>query len=906
MALVADVWEQWRPNATITCITSSPRYVCVALEYTDCVVLKLWRSSEKPTTAFAFTPHTSQELTGHAERIVCAAFQGDVLCTVSSDCILVWRISVVDDKFSVTRYMLVPSPRCLVTAIEFDASGGLVALAYHTQVEIVTVQLKEVFVTLEGHLAKITAIRFDSLQPHVLITASEDRTFKVWDLADQSLRYQSAVLSAHSILALAVNPLTSDICVGFADGTVRIFHQYSTELVSLAVGATISKLDKHHQITALVNQTLATTQNVVSSLPPWARSQNATTSAAARTLLAQTNSALSSSCTTTTANLTLAALQAELDPDGHMVEVPCTILGMHYVVAPSEVSPETALLPSMRPVLMIGTTNHLVAVDALSYEMSVVHSFQAEHPVVVGVASHTAMANVLKDQRGHEERPGVVDIWIASAFQPCVTRLQAQLSRGPLVPAVDELANGATSAEAGDGRTTLSMVPQSAPPPTSILCLSPLQLQDVAPPSKSSKRDQPVTFHTRIKSSGYGPTDSKKKPSASLKFQRLKTRPPSSQSTNQLNDDSPISPPPLLPSYPIACNRVSRLDPTKTKLKWHRGCVNRIEYSADGAGFASAGNDRLAQVTFSKSSKPFKPTPTGQPIVLMGHEHYVRTVRWSHSGRYLLTTSADRTARIWGVPSDAASLTIPSAAASSRAPGLDITDAAFYYMDKFVVVAMANKIKIFQYVVDDRHVHHVKTTDVARLENHSKAKVVAAYNLDSIKAVTSIACANSSLSHLLVAAASDKSVRVVDVAVSKTVRVIPAAHATRAAHTVVVPQASPYVAHSPDVYNLVLSAACDNAMHLWDVRADNCVLRFGEHTNRVHAVGAAFSPCLRYVAAGSEAKVTHLYDLRTGRTLDKLHGHTDVVTAIAFHPVKPWLATGAADGSIKYYGPADD
>ncbi|RHY24370.1 hypothetical protein DYB32_009871, partial [Aphanomyces invadans] len=566
--------------------------------------------------------------------------------------------------------------------------------------------------------------------------------------------------------------------------------------------------------------------------------QNATTSAAARTLLAQTHSALSSSCTTTTANLTLAALQAERDPEGHMVEVPCTILGMHYAVAPSDLSPETALLPSMRPVLMIGTTNHLVAVDALSYEMSIVHSFQAEHPVVVGVASHTAMANVLKDQRGHEERPGVLEV--------------------------------------------------------------------VAPPSKSSKRDQPVTFHTRIKSSGYGPTDSKKKPSASLKFQRLKTRPPSSQSTNQLNDDSPISPPPLLPSYPIACNRVSRLDPTKTKLKWHRGCVNRIEYSADGAGFASAGNDRLAQVTFSKSSKPFKPTPTGQPIVLMGHEHYVRTVRWSHSGRYLLTTSADRTARIWGVPSDAASLTIPSAAASSRAPGLDITDAAFYYMDKFVVVAMANKIKIFQYVVDDRHVHHVKTTDVARLENHSKAKVVAAYNLDSIKAVTSIACANSSLSHLLVAAASDKSVRVVDVAVSKTVRVIPAAHATRAAHTVVVPQASPYVAHSPDVYNLVLSAACDNAMHLWDVRADNCVLRFGEHTNRVHAVGAAFSPCLRYVAAGSEAKVTHLYDLRTGRTLDKLHGHTDVVTAIAFHPVKPWLATGAADGSIKYYGPADD
>ena len=35
---------------------------------------------------------------------------------------------------------------------------------------------------------------------HQLVSISEDRTFKVWDLAKRGLFYQSAVLSAHPLL----------------------------------------------------------------------------------------------------------------------------------------------------------------------------------------------------------------------------------------------------------------------------------------------------------------------------------------------------------------------------------------------------------------------------------------------------------------------------------------------------------------------------------------------------------------------------------------------------------------------------------------------------------------------------------------------------------------------------------
>ncbi|RHY60898.1 hypothetical protein DYB34_007775 [Aphanomyces astaci] len=780
--------------------------------------------------------------------------------------ILVWHISVAGGGLTATRHMLVPSPRCCVNVVEFDASGGLVALAYHNQVEVVTVQSKAVYITLEGHLAK-----FDPQQPHVLVTGSEDRTFKVWDLAEQCLRYQSAVLSAHSILAVAIHPTTSDICIGFADGIVRIYHHFATELAALAIGAHIHKLEQHHHVVALVDATLAATQNVVSSLPPWARSQNATASAMARHLLAASSSG----------NLLPPELDAKSTP---VVEVACTILSLHYVVLAAELELQS-VLPASRQVLLVGTTNHVMCVDALSYQLTTIHSFQAHAPVVVGMAASVAMTTAAPSFPSPvEDDPGLINMWVSSAFQPCITRLQvtANSKAAAAFNMTEPDGSNDSSMSRNNQSECLSMVPQTSPPKTSILCLSPLllQLQDVSKHSKV-QGDHPVTFHSRIKSSGYGSSSQQRKPPS--KFVKTSSR------TKNIHIASKSS---SFPSYPMDSHRLTRLDSSKTRLKWHQGCINHVTYTADGTSLASAGNDRLAQVTSAGTLK--------KPDLLVGHEHYVKTVRWSLSGRYLVTASPDKTARVWGVPCGVASLTLRSTS------GSDICDAAFYYMDKFVVVAMGNKVNVFQYVVDDKHAQHINTSDIARLENHSRAKKVAAYHLDAVKAITSVTCANATLSHLLVVAASDKSIRIIDVSVGKTARVIQAAHATRAPHTVVIPQASAYVSHSPDVSNLVLSAACDNAMHLWDIRADNCVLRFGEHANRVHAVGCAFSPCLRYVAAGSEDKVTHLYDLRTGRTLDKLHGHTDVVTAVAFHPVKPWLCTAAADGSVRFYGPAND
>ena len=76
--------------------------------------------------------------------------------------------------------------------------------------------------------------------------------------------------------------------------------------------------------------------------------------------------------------------------------------------------------------------------------------------------------------------------------------------------------------------------------------------------------------------------------------------------------------------------------------------------------------------------------------------------------------------------------------------------------------------------------------------------------------------------------------------------------------------------------------------------------RFAAHANRVHAVGASLSPCLRYVMAGSEDRCAYLYDAQSGGLIERLR-HTDVVTDVAFSPLHPQCACAGLDGRLRFF-----
>lgn len=348
-----------------------------------------------------------------------------------------------------------------------------------------------------------------------------------------------------------------------------------------------------------------------------------------------------------------------------------------------------------------------------------------------------------------------------------------------------------------------------------------------------------------------------------------------------------------------------------------------IEYSSDAKWLATSGNDRVAQackLPFSRFG--------GEGNVFVGHDQAVRAIHWSQNDRMLVTVGSDRTSRLWLAESDSCSLTLqgiapPSnVAAAAAAMGSmssakkttrqEVVEARFFYMDKFLLSACGNLVRLHQFELDEAFARASsskakpvkKKNDVEVLKNRSRKKRVAQWSFDDMQSVTSLACVNGAfLSSVAVLAGSDRSLRVLDVGAGgggRTVRVVRDAH-SRAAHTVALPRPTCYASHPSNFYDLMLSSAPDSTTHLWDIRADNCVMRFCEHVNRVHTLGVAFSPCMRYVATGSEDRAAYIYDVRTGRRLVKLKGHTDVVTSVAFNPLHPQLATTSTDGTVRFY-----
>jgi WD40 repeat protein len=179
---------------------------------------------------------------------------------------------------------------------------------------------------------------------------------------------------------------------------------------------------------------------------------------------------------------------------------------------------------------------------------------------------------------------------------------------------------------------------------------------------------------------------------------------------------------------------------------------------------------------------------------------------------------------------------------------------------------------------------------------------------------------NDARSPYLVAACSDKSLRVWDLSATSgsggggggggggsgappEVLRIPAAH-SRAVHTLALPLASAHAQCPPASLDCVLTASAQvgGLVRLWDVRSAKCARQLaGGHVSRSLATGAALSPCATFVACGSEEKRAVVYDLRTSGVVERHAGASEAVTCVAWHPRRAALLAGSVDGGVRLY-----
>jgi WD40 repeat protein len=109
------------------------------------------------------------------------------------------------------------------------------------------------------------------------------------------------------------------------------------------------------------------------------------------------------------------------------------------------------------------------------------------------------------------------------------------------------------------------------------------------------------------------------------------------------------------------------------------------------------------------------------------------------------------------------------------------------------------------------------------------------------------------------------------------------------------------VAFSPDGRQVV-SGSEDQTVRLWDAATGAALQRLEGHTGVVTSV--AFSPDGRQVVSGSYDQTVRLWDAATGAALQRLEGHTDYVSSVAFSPDSRQVVSGSEDQTVRLWDAA--
>ena len=471
-------------------------------------------------------------------------------------------------------------------------------------------------------------------------------------------------------------------------------------------------------------------------------------------------------------------------------------------------------------------------------------------------------------------------------------------------------------------------------------------------PSRSAVKNKPVTFHTRIRSSGYGKTQPVMKLGGNSKLSRGKgsrrhvsnkgadpdhTSASGKTATTLLRMDGPI------PTHHQMSHQIS-MDGADKRGSLHTGPVLRVVYSRGATDVATASADRSS---ISMRLPCSKYAGEKHRARYLGHNGPVHSVDWSHGTQnpLLLTASTDGTARLWqrgrpdavltfshwhhgsahrttvesGAAADTGSMAAlslsrnrnrsnPFLTQKNPAPAgqhknnppfhpTAVAQAGFFYMDKFVMLAVSNSLCLYKYATD-----HLTDTrnDLRRLQNRSKYKMVGRWQQANTHNISAFACANSFHSPIVIAAGSNRSVSIYDLAHGQEACAIPDAH-SRAVTGVALPSFSEYATHPPEAYDTFLTSGAEGSVKLYDLRTAQVVRRF---ESQPRSKCMAIDPTMRFMCCASReaANVLNVMDLRMGGVLARLQCGSEAVMDAAFSPRHPQLCVGSADGRVRFFG----
>jgi len=860
------------------------------------------------------TTQSARQLAGkHSSPVSALCFNTReplLLYSASAEALVEWT---VEDGFESLIKEKEDRSRCLQVYfdsppqhMELDPSSERLVVCAGQAARVVSCSSGRVVARLEGHEASVIAASFLPNRPDVVVTVAEDRRFLAFDIQAGLVLYSSAILCSSSLVSLAVETFGTRFAIGSSDGKVRLFDSADfRQLLVIDVNSMMGLEEKPWRKQAADTATGSEEgEKVISAVPSWKKAfdsmEELCEDAGPMTGVAIECSPISM--------IFLARRRETVD---NSMRAGNEVIRLSAAGGERTSSNEWKEAKRKAPSLIIATSHALIELNLSAMELCssiFFHSqFDQNEPgnrnalsmsVDFGVVAHAAM------ESSHLLDPRDLQVVLSGAFTPSIAILHVDLSRGEEEEDGDPLSRQRgrepLPQAAFSGSESFASVFPAGPPSESSFLSSKSESKPSCKAPQTRKRetlegikrssgvtqDQPVTFKNTIKSSGYG--------GGLAKGVKVPSKPSKEKPSK--------GPATLIKSYPSDSGPPCRRQPIEASM--HSALIRRVEFSPDASRVASCSSDN----TIALARTPLKKY-SGEASFLTGHTGSVNSIAWSRDSNFLLSASADKSARLWSGKGKGETLLLlnrfSSSSKTSKTSSLEppqtfcseVKEARFFYMDRFLVLAVGKQLLFFEWKL---HTADEKD-DIDRLKKSHKSKLVASFD-SSAQNIVSIACVNSFLSHIVLSSGSNRHIEVWDANAGKVIQTYQQAH-DRLIHSLVINEASPFVSHPAESYDLFLSTSTDGFVSLWDLRSSSRVAKFTGHTCRVHPVGVAFSPCLRFIATGSEDKLAYLFDLRagTGSYQQKLEGQTDVVTDVAFNPLFPQLVTSSANGKLVVY-----
>ena len=281
----------------------------------------------------------------------------------------------------------------------------------------------------------------------------------------------------------------------------------------------------------------------------------------------------------------------------------------------------------------------------------------------------------------------------------------------------------------------------------------------------------------------------------------------------------------------------------------HDDLMSSAVFSPDGSRIVTTSRDRTVRIWDAATG--------GEIVVMRGHEGSVRTAVFSPDSSRVVSASKDHTARIWDA-------TTGKEIAVLRGHETDVSCADFSPDgSKVVTASWDNSVRIWDVA---------RAEEIMVLRGHELAVRLAVFSPDGTRVVT---------------ASNDLTARIWDVATGREIRVLQGHQAQ--VNTAV---------FSPDGKRIV-TASYDTTARVWDAETGEELMVLRGQQNWLSS--AAFSPDGTRIVTASYDKTARIWEAATGKLLAILRGHEDWVGSAVFSSDGKRIVTASLDQTVRVW-----